>query len=106
MPTINAGASGGIMGINAFLLVIALSPKYRAYLNAKSLFFMLAINLIIGFAISGINNAGHIGGAILGAIFGIVIAFLSHHRHWLIGGLWVVLVAIFAVIRQFITQSL
>lgn len=69
---INAGASGGIMGIGASLLVIALTktPINQIILSFKSLFFVMAINLGYGFLVSGIDNAGHIGGAITGVLLG------------------------------------
>lgn len=77
-----AGASGGIMGLGACLLAISLSPNPTAkYLNRKSLFLVTAINLVIGFAIDGIDNAGHIGGAVTGLIFGLLVGFLPRY-HW------------------------
>lgn len=70
---INAGASGGIMGIGASLLLIALTKTKinNIELHFKSLFIVMAINLGYGFLVSGINNAGHIGGAITGIVLGI-----------------------------------
>lgn len=69
-PGISAGASGGIMGIGAALLIIALFKisVNGLRLNLKSLIIIMAINLVYGFAVPGIDNAGHIGGAITGII--------------------------------------
>lgn len=69
-PSINAGASGGIMGIGMALLVVALSKANfnGMLLNFRSLLLVMTFNLGFGFVVSGINNAGHIGGAITGAI--------------------------------------
>ncbi|WP_227431196.1 rhomboid family intramembrane serine protease [Psychrobacter sp. I-STPA6b] len=79
LPAISAGASGGIMGIGGALLVAALLKMTvnGIQLNMKSLAIIMAINLVYGFAIPGIDNAGHIGGALTGAVIGGSIA-LSH----------------------------
>lgn len=72
-PNIAAGASGGIMGIGMALLIFALF-KVRVggvRLNLRGLLFMMAINLSYGFFVTGIDNAGHIGGAIIGAVLAI-----------------------------------
>ncbi len=64
---ISAGASGGIMGIGACLTLFALSNKpYARYLDKKNLLILMGINLVMGFVITGIDNAGHIGGAVCG----------------------------------------
>lgn len=70
-PSISAGASGGIMGIGMALLVIAMSkvPVAKA-LNKRSLALIMTINILMGFAIPNIDNAGHIGGAMSGAVLG------------------------------------
>lgn len=69
---LNAGASGGIMGIGASLLLVALTKTKinQIELNFNSLLLVMAINLGYGFLVSGINNAGHIGGAITGILLG------------------------------------
>lgn len=71
-PTVPAaGASGAIFGLGgawlAFVLVQkkTLSPDF--YRNSiQNIGFFLGINLIFGLSVSGISNAGHIGGLILG----------------------------------------
>ena len=76
-PGLSAGASGGIMGIGAALLIAALFKMSvnGMILNLKSLVFIMGINLVYGFAVPGIDNAGHIGGAITGLIIALPIAF-------------------------------
>ena len=80
-PGISAGASGGIMGIGAALLIAALFKMSfnGMMLNLKSLVFIMGINLVYGFAVPGIDNAGHIGGAITGLV--IALAFAIGYRH-------------------------
>jgi len=79
-PGISAGASGGIMGIGAALLIAALFKisVNGMILNLKSLIFIMGINLVYGFAVPGIDNAGHIGGAITGLV--IALAFAIGYR--------------------------
>ncbi len=79
-PGISAGASGGIMGIGAALLIAALFKisVNGMVLNLKSLIFIMGINLVYGFAVPGIDNAGHIGGAITGLV--IALAFAIGYR--------------------------
>lgn len=71
LPKISAGASGAVMGLGAALTIISvlpMLPRQRFLLDKKSLLFIMAINLIFGFTVSGINNAAHIGGMLMGAV--------------------------------------
>ncbi|ENW94568.1 rhomboid family intramembrane serine protease [Acinetobacter sp. NIPH 1852] len=71
LPKISAGASGAVMGLGAALTVISLFPtlpRQRFLLDKKSLLLIMGINLVFGFTVSGINNAAHIGGMIMGAL--------------------------------------
>ena len=82
-PAISAGASGGIMGIGMALLVISFSSlKTAKYLNRRSLFIIMVINIMMGFAIPNIDNAGHIGGAVSGAILGLSFVLFYQHRYY------------------------
>lgn len=67
--TVSAGASGAIFGLLGSLLYFGY--YYRAYLGntiKRSVLPVIIINLIIGFTITGIDNAAHIGG-LVGGIF-------------------------------------
>ena len=79
---LSAGASGGIMGIGAALLVAALFKisVNGMVLNLKSLIFIICINLVYGFAVPGIDNAGHIGGAITGLVIALAFAIAYRQR--------------------------
>ena len=81
-PGISAGASGGIMGIGAALLIAALFKisVNGMVLNLKSLAIVMGINLVYGFAVPGIDNAGHIGGAITGMIIALAIGFAHRQQ--------------------------
>ena len=79
---LSAGASGGIMGIGAALLIAALFKitVNGLMLNLRSLLFIMGINLVYGFAVPGIDNAGHIGGAITGLIIALAFAIAYRQR--------------------------
>ena len=81
-PGISAGASGGIMGIGAALLIAALFKisVNGMVLNLKSLGLIMGINLVYGFAVPGIDNAGHIGGAITGLVIALAIGIAHRQR--------------------------
>ena len=79
---LSAGASGGIMGIGAALLIAALFKisVNGMVLNLKSLIFIMGINLVYGFAVPGIDNAGHIGGALTGLVIALAFAIAYRQR--------------------------
>lgn len=76
----SVGASGAIFGIlGAFIFSVRRSPLWRHDRMARSIvsqcvFWMIA-NLVIGFNVPQIDNAGHIGGLATGLLLG---ALLPH----------------------------
>ncbi|WP_089604375.1 rhomboid family intramembrane serine protease [Acinetobacter piscicola] len=75
IPRVSAGASGAVMGLGGALAVLSLFPpteNQRFILDKKALLTILAINLAFGFFASGINNAAHIGGMLMGAVLALV----------------------------------
>ncbi|MEC5208988.1 rhomboid protease GluP [Psychrobacter sp. PL15] len=81
-PGISAGASGGIMGIGAALLIATFFKMSvnGMILNLRSLIFIMGINLVYGFAVPGIDNAGHIGGAITGLVIALSVGIAYRQR--------------------------
>lgn len=65
--SISAGASGAIFGCFGALLYFGLIyPKLFFRTMGLNIIFVLAITLALGFTISGVDNAGHIGGIVGG----------------------------------------
>lgn len=81
-PGLSAGAYGGIMGIGAALLIAALFKisVNGLVLNLKSLILIMGINLVYGFAVPGIDNARHIGGAVTGLVIALAIGIVHRQR--------------------------
>ncbi|UNU72984.1 rhomboid family intramembrane serine protease [Moraxella nasovis] len=76
---LSAGASGGIMGLGSALFVLAATKARTPFiLSTKNLAMVMGVNVIMGFAVDGIDNAGHIGGLIVGALLGL--AFVADLR--------------------------
>ncbi|SEM28445.1 rhomboid protease GluP [Mesobacillus persicus] len=73
-PNLSAGASGAIFGcFGALLYFGVVFPRLFLRSLGFNILIVLAINLMFGFTIPGIDNAGHIGGLVGGfAAAGIV----------------------------------
>ena len=64
---ISAGASGAIFGCLGALLYFGTShPKLFKRTMGTNIIFVIIINLVFGFSVPGIDNAGHIGGLVGG----------------------------------------
>lgn len=71
LPRVSAGASGAVMGLGGALTALSFFsplPHQRFILDKKSLLTIMGINLVFGIMASGINNAAHVGGMIMGAL--------------------------------------
>ncbi|WP_064091501.1 rhomboid family intramembrane serine protease [Rossellomorea aquimaris] len=66
-PNLSAGASGAIFGcFGALLYFGVLYPKVFFRTMGMNIITVILLNLILGFTIPGIDNAGHIGGLVGG----------------------------------------
>jgi len=74
-PYINsAGASGAVFGVVGAMLWIVLRHRgHLADLTTRQLMLMIVFTLYNGFTDSGINNAAHIGGLVLGFLLGMLL---------------------------------
>lgn len=72
--SISVGASGAIFGLFGAMLIFGLKNKHRIGKGyVINLFKVIIINIFIGVTISNIDNAGHIGGLLLGAIMALIV---------------------------------
>jgi membrane associated rhomboid family serine protease len=76
-PNPAVGASGAVFGLFGALLVADRVHKPALTRNARNLTMqigiLIAINLVIGLSLPGIDNAAHVGGLLAGAWLGFVI---------------------------------
>jgi len=80
------GASGAIFGIMGAALIL---ERQRNYVLGGQAFALIAINLILSFAIANISYGGHIGGLIGGALCTLVLSrFGRGHAAYSRLGLW------------------
>lgn len=67
--TLSVGASGAIFGLMAAWIVIG----RRLDRDVTQIIFLLGINVVLGFVIGGIDWRAHLGGAVTGAVVGLIL---------------------------------
>jgi rhomboid protease GluP len=77
--TVSGGASGAIFGIYGALLIFVWRERQNLHPQEFRWFFwgaaaFAAISLMLGFLITGIDNAAHIGGFLTGILGGVILA--------------------------------
>ncbi|WP_394232952.1 rhomboid family intramembrane serine protease [Niallia oryzisoli] len=78
---ISAGASGAIFGCFGALLYFGTAfPKLFFRTMGTNILVVIAINLAFGFSVSGIDNAGHIGGLIGGFLAAAIVHIPKQKR--------------------------
>lgn len=81
-PSISAGASGAIFGCFGALLYLGIiKPNLFFRTIGSNLIFIIALNLLFGFAVPNIDNAGHIGG-LIGGFLAALIVQLPKQNKW------------------------
>ncbi|MCY8034771.1 rhomboid family intramembrane serine protease [Bacillus sonorensis] len=80
-PYPSAGASGAIFGCLGALLFLAFSNR-KAFLKTigTNIMVMIILNLGLGFAVSNIDNAGHIGGLVGGLLSAMAVGLPEKKR--------------------------
>nr|WP_066395953.1 rhomboid family intramembrane serine protease [Cytobacillus eiseniae] len=80
-PSLSAGASGAIFGLFGSLLYFGvIYPKLFFRTMGYNILIILGINLVFGFSMPGIDNAGHIGGLIAGFLATGIVHFPKKKR--------------------------
>lgn len=76
----SVGASGAVFGVEgALLLLVILYRSNLEYMTPGKVVFSIAFALYCGFTSTGINNAAHIGGLLMGfALAAVFCMFLPH----------------------------
>ncbi|MGJ7921365.1 rhomboid family intramembrane serine protease [Neobacillus sp. LXY-4] len=75
-PNLSAGASGAIFGcFGALLYFGVIYPKLFFRTMGMNILFVIGLNLVFGFSMNNIDNAGHIGGLIGGFLAAGVLHF-------------------------------
>lgn len=76
IPNLSAGASGAIFGCFGALLYFGLMNRKLFFRTmGMNVIVVLVINLALGFSLSGVDNAGHIGGLIGGFLATVIVQF-------------------------------
>ncbi len=77
-PHLSVGASGAVFGIfGAFGIYLLLNRRLLGQVGRQqltSIGVIVAINIVFGLSISGVDNAAHIGGLIAGALVAFLVA--------------------------------
>lgn len=80
---VSAGASGAIFGcFGALLFFGTVYPSLFFRTMGRNIIGIIAINLVFGFVVPGIDNAGHIGG-LIGGFLASSIVHLPQQKQWL-----------------------
>jgi rhomboid protease GluP len=81
---VSVGASGAIFGLFGMLFSLSALGDARLLENRGAMFgnaaFVIVLNLVLGFAIPGIDWAAHIGGLLTGIVLGVVFYFVDRPR--------------------------
>ncbi len=81
---ISAGASTALFGMFTAMLTLSTIYPDNRYLKSRALSmgFVLAFNIVLGLINQGVDNFGHIGGALFGALitYGIETPIASHNN--------------------------
>ena len=72
-PAVSAGASGAIFGVIGGLLYAVIRNRGQLEdLSTRQLTMLVACSLYFGFTSTGVDNAAHIGGLVLGFLLGVL----------------------------------
>lgn len=71
---VSAGASGAIFGvIGGLLYAVAVNKGRLEDLNTRQLVIMIVCSLYFGFASTGVDNAAHVSGLVIGIVMALIL---------------------------------
>jgi rhomboid protease GluP len=70
---LGVGASGAIFGVIGALFVFLYNRRHQTFVRGylKNIIFLIGLNLVIGYALPGIDNLAHLGGLAGGALMAV-----------------------------------
>lgn len=72
--SVSAGASGAVFGVvGGLLYAVAVNRGRLEDLSTRQLAVMILISLYFGFTSTGVNNAAHVAGLMIGIIMGLIL---------------------------------
>ncbi len=72
--SVSAGASGAVFGVvGGLLYAVSINRGRLEDLSARQLAVMILFSLYFGFTSTGVNNAAHIAGLVIGVIMGLIL---------------------------------
>lgn len=94
--TVSVGASGAIFGLMGALVVAGRKLSY----DISQVLALIAINVVIGFVVSGVDWRAHLGGLITGAGVAALMVYAPRHQRALLQ--WAGAAAVFAVLAALV----
>lgn len=109
--SISAGSSTALFGMFAAMLVLSYVYPDNRYLRQRSMSmgFVLLLNVILGMINQGVDNFGHIGGALFGALITLILQTPLKSdikiSHKVIAGAAIIVLAFFFVYYGFTSRG-
>lgn len=80
--SVSLGASGALFGLDGLLLAMALLMRDKLQgITLGGVLVMIALSLYSGFTGIGVDNAGHIGGLMVGFLLGVIVCAVKRWKH-------------------------
>lgn len=78
---VSLGASGAVFGLDGLLLAIVLILRDRVDIPLNRVVIMIVLSLYSGFASANVDNAGHVGGLIVGFLISVLFCIVKRLKH-------------------------
>jgi rhomboid protease GluP len=84
---VSVGASGGIFGLIAFLIVYGVHNTSEFVQRLRTQGWLLALYFLMSAFIPNVDNWGHFGGIVGGLALGLVYTYIPQMARWVLGGI-------------------